>query len=117
MLDIRLQNMTLAAQLREIITIRRRALSREYDPNDADTYELLAENVFAVIRQNPNPELVLPSGEVIQQSEFKCFLYDPLPEVEVGDIVERVGKDRLYVDAAPPPTVNIHKLGLSSRVK
>jgi len=109
--------MTLAAQLREIITIRRAKDNFEYDPDDADTYDLLAENVFAVIRQPANPEIVLPSGEVIQQSEFKCFLYDPLPEVEVGDIVERVGKDRLYVDAAPPPTVNIHKLGLSSKVK
>ena len=68
-----------------------------------------------ILHEEFQPQVVLPSGQVIQQSEFKAYLFVPNDSLEVGDIVARPDGE-LYIDSiVRQHGTNIMVLGLSSK--
>ena len=110
--DLSLSDMPLADLMKEQISIRRESDDYDYDPTDSDTYTELATDVDAVFTQPLTPQSILPTGVVIDEPDYRCRLFIPVPGIQNGDLVLR-GQSLLFVESVSHPNnTNIMTLGL-----
>ena len=68
-----------------------------------------------ILHEERQPQVVLPSGQVIQQSEYRAYLFVPNDRLQVGDIVVTPDGE-LYIDSIiQRHGTNIMELGLGSK--
>ena len=105
----------LGIQLRESVNIERS------DPLDqTGPKEVISVGETMIIRPVLRPQIILPSGAVVQEPDFRAYLFTPNPAIQEGDIVVRdpdvAEEDRppkLFVDGISHQRgTNIMVLGL-----
>lgn len=96
MLDLRLEDMELAELMKEQIDIVRGGV-KGYIADDSSSYTVLASDVSAVVMPTQTPQTITPEGQVIDNPDFECMLYDPLSTVKNGDLIIRAEGPRLKV--------------------
>ena len=118
MLNLRLTDLSIFEFMKERISIRRADQIDDYDPDDATTYTEVVTNVFAVFTEPDSPQTILPTGEVIDEPDFRCRLEPPATRPENGDIVIRLDDGSvLFVESVShPKNTHIMKLGLQEQL-
>ena len=114
MLDLRLTDLSIYEFMKEQISIRRADQDENYDPDDASTYTTIVSNVDSVFTEPQSPQTILPTGQVINEPDFRCRLEPPATRPENGDIVIREDDgSTLYVESVShPKNTHIMTLGL-----
>ncbi len=113
MLDLQLSELSIAEEMKEQIDVVSVTHGRNYDADNPATFTVLASAVDAVVLQSQSPQTILPTGEVIQEPDFKCYMFIPLEVVDVGDLVIRSTGPRLQiVSVYHPNNTQIMILGL-----
>ena len=116
MFEYSITDLELAQSYGQQISVREKAFNVNYDKTDETTYTEIA-NVQGYVEKNIAPETILPTGEVIVQSEYSCHLYEAVNKIEEGYILE-TSYGTLYVDSFDIPFgINETILGLTTQVK
>ena len=79
----------------------------------------VATSVKMILRQLRQRQLILPTGEIVEQPDYNAYLFEPNTAIEIGDILVRPNENDLFVESDPyhPEGTSIMILDLTQERK